>query len=129
MPQVKRLDAYGVIADPAQRSVEQSGARRRLIRLEQQGDGVYFGYIPHFDATVSSMSPDAARFTDEEASAACGSVLKAKGDGFAGETAGSSCMRAIRGALGKWTVEIEPGTIRIRNVKSGETLRFKRASK
>ncbi|PYQ35850.1 MAG: hypothetical protein DMF54_06140 [Acidobacteria bacterium] len=107
----------------------QNVRQQGLIRLEQQGDGVYFGYIPHFDPTVSSMSPEAARFTDDEANAACGSVLKAKGDGFAGETAGSSCMRAIRGALGKWTLEIEPGTIRIRNVKSGETLRFKRASK
>jgi hypothetical protein len=100
-----------------------------LIRLESQGDGVYFGYIPHFDPTVSSISPDAAKFTDDEASAACGLVLKAKGDGFAGETVGSTCARAIRGALGKWTVEIEPGTMRIRNVKSGETLRFKRVAK
>jgi hypothetical protein len=100
-----------------------------LIRLESQGNGVYFGYIPHFDATISSMSPDVAKFTDDEATAACGLVLQPKGDGFAGETVGSTCMRAIRGALGKWTVEIEPGTMRIRNVKSGETLRFKRVSK
>ena len=97
-----------------------------LIRLESQGNGVYVGYIPHFDATISSMSPDVGKFTDDEANAACGLVLGAKGDGFAGETVGSTCMRAIRGALGKWTIEIEPGTIRIRNVKSGETLRFKR---
>lgn len=100
-----------------------------LIRLESQGNGVYFGYIPHFDPTVTSMSADAARFTDDEANAACGLVLKAKGDGFAGETVGSTCARAIRGAIGKWTVELEPGTIRIRNVKSGETMRFKRVSK
>jgi hypothetical protein len=36
---------------------------------------------------------------------------------------------ALRGAVGKWTVEIEPGSIRVREVKSGETLRFKRVSK
>jgi hypothetical protein len=35
----------------------------------------------------------------------------------------------MRGALKKWTVEIEPGSMRIRNVESGETLRFKRVSK
>jgi hypothetical protein len=35
----------------------------------------------------------------------------------------------MRGAVGKWTIEVEPGSIRIRNVKSGETLRFKRVSK
>jgi len=100
-----------------------------LIRLESQGNGVYFGYIPHFDATVSSMSPDAARFTESEANAACGLVMEPKGDGFIGETVGSTCVRAIRGAFGKWTVEVEPGSMRIRNVKSGETLRFKRVSK
>jgi hypothetical protein len=100
-----------------------------LIRLESQGKSVYFGYIPHFDPTVSSMSANAARFSDEEANAACGLVMEPKGDGFDGETVGSTCARAIRGALGKWTIEVEPGSLRIRNVKTGETLRFKRVEK
>jgi hypothetical protein len=100
-----------------------------LIRLESQGKSVYFGYIPHFDPTVSSMSANAARFSDEEANAACGLVMEPKGDGFYGETVGSTCARAIRGALGKWTFEVEPGSMRIRNAASGETLRFKRVEK
>ncbi|MEP6471325.1 MAG: hypothetical protein ABJC28_04865 [Acidobacteriota bacterium] len=100
-----------------------------LIRLEPQGKSVYFGYIPHFDPTVSSMSANAARFSDEEANAACGLVMEPKGDGFYGETVGSTCARAIRGALGKWTIEAEPGSMRIRNMASGETLRFKRVEK
>ena len=100
-----------------------------LIRLESQGKSVYFGYIPHFDPTVTSMSPNAARFSDEEANAACGLVMDPKGDGFIGETVGSTCARAIRGALGKWTIEVELGNLRIRNVKTGETLRFKRVEK
>jgi len=100
-----------------------------LIRLESQGKGVYFGYIPHFDPTITGLSADVARFTDSEASAACGLVLEPKGDGFMGETVGSTCARAIRGALGKWTIEVDLATLRIRNVKSGETLRFKKVSK
>ncbi len=100
-----------------------------LIRLESQGNAVYFGYIPHFDPTVTAMSPDVARFAEDEANAACGLVMEPKGDGFTGETVGSTCARAIRGALGKWSIEVEPGSLRIRNVKSGETLRFKRVSK
>jgi hypothetical protein len=100
-----------------------------LIRLESQGKGVYFGYIPKFDPTVSGFSSDATRFTESEASAACGFVMDPKGDGFMGETVGSTCARAMRGAYGKWTIEVEPGSIRIRNVKSGETLRFRRVSK
>jgi len=103
--------------------------RQGLLRLEAQGPNVYIGYIPHFDATVSALSPDATRFTENEANAACGLVLNPRGDGFAGETPGASCAMALRGVLGKWTVEVEPGSIRVREVKSGETLRFKRISK
>jgi len=103
--------------------------RQGLIRLETQGGKVYLGYIPHFDATVSALSPEATRFSESEANAACGLTLIPRGDGFAGETPGSTCAAALRGALGKWTVELEPGSIRLREVKSGETLRFARVSK
>ena len=103
--------------------------RQGLIRLETQGSKVYLGYIPHFDPTVSALSPEATRFTESEANAACGLTLLPRGDGFAGETPGSTCAAALRGVLGKWTVEIEPGSIRLRDVKSGETLRFNRVTK
>ena len=107
----------------------QNVRRQGLVRLELQGKDVYFGYIPHFDATVTSMSADATRFTDSEANAACGFHLAPRGDGFAGETSGSTCAFALRGAAGKWAVELEPGSILLRDTKSGETLRFKRVSK
>jgi len=103
--------------------------RQGLVRLESQGGKVYLGYIPHFDATVTALSPEATRFSESEANAACGMTLVPRGDGFAGETPGATCASAMRGALGKWTVEIEPGLIRLREVKSGETLRFARVSK
>jgi hypothetical protein len=75
------------------------------------------------------MSANAARFSEEEANAACGLVMGPKGDGFLGETVGSTCARAIRGALGKWTIEVEPGSMRIRNTATSETLRFRRVEK
>jgi len=100
-----------------------------LIRLESQGKSVYFGYIPRFDATVTALSPDAARFTENEANAACGFHMKPEGDGFSGETSGSSCALAMRGALGKWSIQIEPGSIRLQDTKTLETLRFKRVAK
>lgn len=103
--------------------------RQGLVRLESQGAKVYLGYIPHFDATISSLSPEATRFTESEANAACGLTLAPRGDGFEGETPGSTCAAAMRGVIGKWTVELEPGSIRLRDVKSGETLRFKRVTK
>lgn len=100
-----------------------------LIRLESQGRSVYFGYIPHFDPSITALSGNAARFTDSEASAACGFHMKPEGDGFVGETTGSSCARAIRGAVSKWQIQVEPGSLRVQDTKSGETLRFKRVSK
>ena len=107
----------------------QSVRRQGLLRLETQGSGVYLGYIPHFDATVTALSGRAAQFTESEANAACGISMNAAGDGFAGETPASGCAIALRGVLGKWTLELEPGSIRVREVKSGETLRFKRVGK
>jgi hypothetical protein len=95
-----------------------------VIKLQPQGRGVYFGYVPHFDPTVTAISPAADRFSQREADAACGFMLNEKGDGFSGETLGSACAVAMRGAVQKWTIEVEPGTIRLQDPKTGETLRF-----
>jgi len=103
--------------------------RQGLLRFERQGVDVYLAYVPHFDATVTWTSPNVTEFTDEEQGASCGFNLVPRGDGFAGETSGATCAFALRGAAGKWSVELEPGTIRLRSVESGETLRFKRTAK
>ena len=100
-----------------------------VMRFDVEGRDVLITYVPHFDPTVSALSPNADRFTDQEASAACGVNMKQKGDGFAGETLGSGCALAIRGANSKWTIEVEPGSLRLRDAKTGETLRFRRAAK
>ena len=134
-----RLDIQSVTNDPLHQfdlflsvsgkfettSVRQNG----LIRLEPQGRGVYFGYVPHFDPTITALSPHAGKFTEAEANAACGFILNAKGDGFAGETLGSQCAIAMRGAIHKWNIEVEPGSILLQDPKTGETLRFKRVEK
>ena len=100
-----------------------------VLHVENQGQSVSLTYIPHFDPTVGSLSREATRFTPEELRSACTLVLSPRGDGYAGETMGSTtCAQAIHGATGKWTIEIEPGSIRLRNAQSGETLRFQRAS-
>src|SRR5215813_7359534 len=101
-----------------------------VLHVENKGQNVDITYIPHFDPTVSGLSPEATRFTPEELNSACNFVLAPRGDGYAGETVGStSCARAIHGVTGKWTIEVEPGAIRLRSVDSGETLRFQRASR
>ncbi len=100
-----------------------------VMRLDLEGADVLVTYVPHFDLTVTAMSPEVDNFTDREASAACGVNFKPRGDGFTSETLGSSCALAIRGATSKWTIEVEPGTLRLRDAKSGETLRFKKVVK
>lgn len=104
-------------------------AQEGYIHLANQGRDVYLGYIPHFDPTISPLSPGAARFTSSELNAACSLYLTPRGDGYEGETQGlSSCAFAIHGATGKWWLRVEPGMITVRNVQSGETLRFRRVS-
>jgi hypothetical protein len=134
-----RLDFQSITTDPLHEfdlflsvtgKFEESSVRQQgLIRLENQGNGIYFGYVPHFDPTTSALSSSAGRFTEQEASAACGFSMKARGDGFAGETLGSQCAVAMRGAIKKWKIEIEPGTILLQDPQSGETLRFRRVEK
>ncbi len=134
-----RLDIHTITNDPLHSydlfltvsgKFEDTNVRQQgLIRLESQGPNVYFGYVPHFDPTISALSPRVGQFSDSEASAACGFSMKAKGDGFAGETLGSQCAIAMRGAIRKWSIEIEPGSIRLQDSKTGETLRFKKLEK
>ncbi len=103
-------------------NVQQQG----LIRLETQGNDIYFTYIPHFNPTVTALSMDAGRFTERELTSACSFVLKPKGDGFVGDTLGTTtCALAMQGAFGKWSLELEPGNLRVQNVESAETLRFR----
>ena len=100
------------------------------LHLANQGSQVAVGYIPHFNPAVSALSPGAGRFTASEVNAACGVYFQPQGDGYMAETVGSTtCAFAIRGAIGKWEIRVEPGTITLRNEQTGETLRFKRVAR
>lgn len=135
-----RLDLRPVAIDPqhpydlfltVSGQFEKDNVRQQgVIRLERQGSDIYFTYIPHFDPATTSLSSNAGRFTEKELTSACSFVVKPQGDGFVGDTLGSTtCSLAMRGAIGKWSVEIEPGSLRLRNTASGETLRFKQVGK
>ena len=98
-----------------------------VLHIESRGDGAYIAYVPHFDPSVGTVGLGTLRFTQQELDAACAFTVRAQGDGYAGETVGTTtCARALHGAVGKWTVQIEPGSIRLQNAHSGETLRFRR---
>lgn len=120
---------YDLFIGIAGKYQEESIKLQGVLRFDIEGRDVLTTYVPHFDPTVTALSQNASVFTDREATAACGVNFKQRGDGFIGETLGSSCAIAIRGANSKWTVEFEPGSIRLRDAASGETLRFKRVTK
>jgi hypothetical protein len=135
-----RLDLRPVTIDPAHPydlflevsgQFEKDNVRQQgIVRLEQQGQDIYFTYIPHFNPAVTALSSDAGKFTERELTSACSFTLKPKGDGFVGDTLGSTaCAFAMRGAVGKWSIELEPGNLRVRNTDSGETLRFRQVGK
>ncbi len=97
-----------------------------FLHLESQGRGIYVGYIPHFDPTISALSPRASRFSASEANAACSLYMEPQGDGFVGDNQGQTCAFAIHGAVGRWTLRVEPAGLVVRSESSGETLRFRR---
>lgn len=52
------------------------------------------------------------------------------GDGFEGTTAAGACQIAFQSPTpGRWQFQMEPGSIRIRSVESGETLRFRKTER
>ncbi|HEU5249680.1 MAG TPA: hypothetical protein VFW15_06800 [Thermoanaerobaculia bacterium] len=116
---------FDLIVTASGRYRDSNVRRVGLLRLATQGRDVRAVYVPHFDATVTPLSRTATRFTQEELEAACTLYFHPSGDGFVGELSGGmTCARALPGAVGKWTVEVDPGSLRLRNVESGETLRF-----
>lgn len=52
------------------------------------------------------------------------------GDGFEGTTVGGACQLAFQNPTpGRWEFQTEPGSLRVRNVESGETLRFRKSER
>lgn len=120
---------FDVFVTTSGRYRETNVRRVGVLRLETQGRDVQAVYVAHFDATVTPLSREATRFSEEELRSACTLYFHPSGDGYVGETPGpSSCAQALPGAVGKWTVEVDPTGIRVRNVDSGETLRFAKAA-
>lgn len=119
---------YDLFAEIRGRFENDNVAQEGYLHVITQGQGVLLGYIPHFDPTISSFSSRATRFTASEAAAACSLYLRPSGDGWAGDAEGGpTCAFAIRGAIGKWMLRVEPGTLTVQNEGTGETLRFRKA--
>jgi hypothetical protein len=79
-----------------------------LLSLQPQGDGVRLLWV-------------------RRRSADCQVDIHPAGDGFEGVTLPGACQTAFQNPTpGKWQFQIEPGSFRLRNVETGETLRFRK---
>jgi hypothetical protein len=59
----------------------------------------------------------------------CDFPMKRAGDAFDGQTLRDQCMTALQlPTPGTWALHVEPGTITIRSVETGETLRFAKSA-
>lgn len=89
------------------------------------------------DRTISLHGPlkveregTAARLTWSNGRASCDFPFKRVGDAFEGQSLRDACMTAFQVPVpGTWTVHIEPGTVTIKSVETGETLRFAKSQK
>jgi hypothetical protein len=79
-----------------------------FLSLQPQGDGVRLLWVTR-------------------RSADCQVDIHPAGDGFEGVTAVGACQTAFQNPTpGKWEFQTEPGSFRLRNVETGETLRFRK---
>ena len=65
-----------------------------VIRLETQGQDIYFTYIPHFDPAITLLSNDVGRFTERELTSACSFTVKPQGRRLRGRHARHHGLRA-----------------------------------
>jgi hypothetical protein len=79
-----------------------------FLSLQPQGDGVRLLWVTR-------------------RSADCQVDIHPAGDGFEGVTLPGACQTAFQNPTpGKWEFQTEPGSFRLRNVETGETLRFRK---
>jgi hypothetical protein len=111
-----------VIIHPARPSVEEQ-------RLNVTVQGTYNGNNVRFDGFLR-LEPqgDSARLIWlMRRGNDCQVDIHPEGDGFVGVSLPAMCQTAFQNPTpGKWEFQIEPGSFRLRNVESGETLRFRK---
>ncbi len=94
--------------------------RSDLLRVRSDGTSPEASYLPDVDPNAARLAKAGRRFGDRQA---CSVPFKPKGRGFIAE---APCGDLFPGGKGKWTMELQRGTIRLRSLESNETLEFVR---
>ncbi|HEX7186091.1 MAG TPA: hypothetical protein VF756_29970 [Thermoanaerobaculia bacterium] len=120
-------EGYRLFARVTGRNGGQNVREQGVVRLDTEGGDVLVTLIPHFDATITELSPNVGQFSPAELNAACDLYLRPAQGGYAGATQGSgTCIRAVGGAVGQWSVTVQPDTIRLSGSQAGQELVFRR---
>lgn len=123
---------------------EGSAGPENHVKVIIQPSGASSDYEYHFDVTIEgryertnvNLSGQLVLFREGKTSrlrwigprSDCDLPLRRAGDGFAGETLAGACATAFQNPVrGKWTFEIEPGSLAVRSAETGETLRFRKS--
>lgn len=97
--------------------------RSDRLRVSSLGTSLEGSYRPDVDPNVERLASPVKRSGKDRNRRVCSVPFKPKGDGFIAET---SCGDLFPGGNGRWTIELQPGTIRLRSLASSETLEFSR---
>jgi hypothetical protein len=104
-------------------NVQQQG----ILHLESQGTGAFATYLPLSNPARTPVSPNVRRDLWFNPSANCQVDFLPLSDGYGGDTISSAqCAQAIRGAAGRWSVQLDSGRLMLRNVHTGATLLFRK---
>ncbi len=90
--------------------------------------GKYNGNNVRFDGLLSLQPQgETVRLIWRTRRSDCQVDIHPAGDGFEGVTLPGTCQTAFQNPTpGKWEFQTEPGSFRVRNVETGETLRFRK---
>jgi hypothetical protein len=107
----------------------QNVREQALVNLRNDAGDILVTIVPEFDPTASALAPGGIETSQLELNSACTVYLEPVRQGYEGTTSGSgACIRAVQGALGQWTIEVQDDTIRLSSLRDRQqTLVFREA--
>lgn len=100
--------------------------RSDLLRVRSHGSSPEASYHPDVDPKAARLAKAGKRLGNARHRQACSMLFKPKGEGFIAE---APCGEFFPGGKDRWTMELQPGTIRLRSLASNEMLEFSRTSR